>query len=166
MTSRRVVTNEKENDETSAAASTRLTRSKSAAVTEDVVTKKPLQSKKSAMNTQPLRKRSALGDLSNVGKGENIEGKKAQGKGGLVSKAAQPTGVQKNLSRTNSVRSVLGAKDTNKKPELKRTGSGVLAGKRKTSSTSSNTLSIKEETPADEEQPSRKKIHLAVEEKV
>jgi hypothetical protein len=118
------------------------------------------------MNTQPLRKRSALGDVSNVTKGETIEGKKSQGKGGLVSKAAQPTGVQKNLSRTNSSRSVLGTKDTNKKAEVKRTGSGVLAGKRKTSSTSSNTLSIKEETPAEDEQPSRKKIHLEVEQRV
>lgn len=80
------------------------------------------------------------------------------GKAGLVSKAAQPTGVQKNLSRTNSSRSALGAKDANKKAEVKRTGSGVLAGKRKTSSSSSNI--IKEETPAEDEQPSRKKIHI------
>ena len=128
-------------------------------------TKKPLQSKKSAINTQPLRKRSALGDVSNVTKGDIVEGKKAVGKG-LVSKASQPTGIQKNtLSRTNSSRSVLGAKDTNKKSsEVKRTGSGVLAGKRKTSSTS--TLSIKEETPADDDQPSRKKIHLEVEQHI
>ena len=143
-------------------ASTRLTRSKSAVVGENEVgsgaAKKPLQSKKSATNTQPLRKRAALGDVT---KGDVVEGKKAAGKG-LVSKAAQPTGIQKNtLSRTNSSRSVLGAKDTNKKSsEVKRTGSGVLAGKRKTSSTS--TLSIKEETPAEDDQPSRKKIHLEV----
>ena len=83
-------------------------------------------------------------------------------KGGLVSKASQPTGVQKNLSRTNSSRSVLGPRDANNKSEPKRTGSGVLAGKRKTSSISSNTLSIKEETPVEDEQPSRKKIHLEV----
>lgn len=86
-----------------------------------------------------------------------VEGKKTLGKAGLVSKAAQPTGIQKNLSRTNS-RSALGAKDVNKKAEVKRTGSGVLAGKRKTSSTSSTM--IKEETPAEDDQPSRKKIHI------
>lgn len=156
---RRAVTNE--NDENSAVGTTRLTRSKSAAFSEDSTSgaKKPLQSKKATAN-QPLRKRAALNDLSNVTKGELAEGKKNVGKGGLVSKASQPTGVQKNLSRTNSSRSALSTKDTNKKPEPKRTGSGVLAGKRKTSSTSSNTASIKEETPAEDEQPSRKKIHI------
>jgi hypothetical protein len=95
-----------------------------------------------------------------------MEGKKPLGKSGLVSKASQPSGVQKNLSRTSSTRSILGNKDANKKSELKRTGSGVMAGKRKTSSTSSNTLSIKEETPAEDGQPSRKKIHLEAQEHV
>ena len=87
---------------------TRLTRSKSAAFSEDSTSgaKKPLQSKKATAN-QPLRKRAALNDLSNVTKGEIVEGKKNVGKGGLVSKASQPTGVQKNLSRTNSSRSAL-----------------------------------------------------------
>jgi hypothetical protein len=111
---------------------------------------------------QPLRKRAALGDVSNVTKGDVVDVKKNVGKGGLVSKAAQPTGVQKSLSRTNSSRSVLGAKDMNKKSsDAKRTGSGsgVMAAKRKTSE-SSSTFSIKEETPAEEEQPLRKKIHI------
>ena len=157
-----------ENDENSATGTTRLTRSKSAAFTEDVVgaAKKPLQSKKSGVNTQatqPLRKRAALGDVSNVTKGDVVvDGKKNAGKGGLVSKAAQPTGVQKSLSRTNSSRSVLGTKDMNKKSsDGKRngSGSGVMAAKRKTSE-SSSTFSIKEETPAKEEQPLRKKIHI------
>jgi hypothetical protein len=130
-----------------------------------VSAKKPLQSKKSGVNTQvaqPLRKRAALGDVSNVTKGDVVDVKKNAGKGGLVSKAAQPTGVQKSLSRTNSSRSVLGAKDMNKKSsDVKRTGSGsgVMAVKRKTSE-SSSTFSIKEETPAEEEQPLRKKIHI------
>jgi G2/mitotic-specific cyclin 1/2 len=162
-TSRRVVTNE--NDENSTVANTRLTRSKSAAFdTTDsgAAVKKPLQSKKSGINNQPLHKRAALGDVSNVNKSEVADGKKAAGKVGLVSKASQPTGIQKSLSRTNSTRSVLGAKDVNKKSELKRTGSGVLAGKRKTTSSSSTTLSIKEEIPAEDEQPSRKKIHLDI----
>ena len=160
-TSRRVVTNE--NDENSTVANTRLTRSKSAAFdTTDTGAgaKKPLHAKKTGINNQPLRKRAALGDVSNVNKSEVVEGKKAGGKVGLVSKASQPTGVQKSLSRTNSTRSVLGAKDVNKKSEPKRTGSGVLAGKRKTTSSSSTALSTKEETPVEDEQPSRKKIHL------
>lgn len=117
--------------------------------------KKPLQSKKAAVNTQRPSVRSTLGDISNVRKNENVEGKKAVGKSVTVSKAAQPTGVQKNGSRNNS-RTALGAKDTNKKAEPKRTGSGL--NKRKTSSTSS--AMIKEETPAEDEQPSRKKIHI------
>ncbi|CZT48269.1 probable G2/mitotic-specific cyclin-B1 [Rhynchosporium secalis] len=160
---RRAVTNE--NDENSAVGTTRLTRSKSAAFSEDSTSgaKKPLQSKKVISNNQPLRKRAALGDVSNVTKGEVIEGKKTVGKAGLVSKASQPTGVQKNLSRTNSSRSALSTKDTNKKADPKRTGSGVLAGKRKTASTST---SIQEETPAEDEQPSRKKIHIEVEQTV
>ena len=41
-----------------------------------------------------------------------------------------------------------------------------MGGKRKVSSTSSSTLSVKEETPAEDEQPLRKKIHLEVEQKV
>jgi hypothetical protein len=82
----------------------------------------------------------------------------------LVSKAAQPTGITKNtLSRTNSTRSVLGPKDNNKKAEPKRTGSGVLAGKRKTSS---STASLKHEQIDEDEEPSRKKVHLSVEKKV
>jgi hypothetical protein len=117
-----------------------------------------LQSKKAAVNAQPLRKRAALGDVSNVTKGEAIEGKKPAAKG-LVSKAAQPLGVQK-MSRTSSTRSVLGTKDANKK-ESKRTGSGVMAAKRKTSSISSNVA--KEETPVEDEEPVRKKIHLELE---
>ncbi|KAG9238617.1 putative G2/mitotic-specific cyclin-B [Amylocarpus encephaloides] len=161
--SRRAPTNE--NDENSATATTRLTRSKSAAFSgEEIVSKKPLQSKKSGVNNQPLRKRAALGDVSNVTKGDAVDGKKTTGKSGLVSKSAQPTGVQK-LSRTNSARPALGSKEANKKTDVKRSGSGAIQSqKRKSASTSSSTL--KEETPAEDEQPSRKKIHLEVKEKV
>lgn len=151
-----------ENDENGVAPA-RLTRSKAASNENDVdvPAKKALQTKKSAVNTQPPRKRAALGDVSNVTKAEITEGKKPTVKGGLVSKAAQPTGIQKNVSRTNSSRSIASTKEPAKKVELKRSGSGVMApGKRKTSSTSSNTMSIKEETPVEDEQPSRKKIHL------
>lgn len=126
--------------------------------------KKPLQSKKAAANSQPLRKRAALGDVSNVTKVEVMDSKKNVVKG-LVSKAAQPIGVQKSLSRANSTRSVLSTKDANKKTaEVKRTGSGVLAGKRKTSSTSTS-LSIKEEIPVEDEEPVRKKMHIEAEKK-
>ena len=155
-----MVTNENDENEV---GTTRLTRSKAAGFADDTAhatTQKSLHSKKSAVNGQPARKRSALGDVSNVAKGEAVEGKKAVGKG-LVSKASQPTGVQKNtLSRTSSSRSALVAKDLNKKTELKRSGSGLIAsGKRKTSSTSTASLSIKDTTVEDQE-PSRKKIHI------
>lgn len=136
------------------------------------MTQKPLQSKKSALgsNTQPLqRKRAALGDVSNVTKGDIVESKKALGGGkvGLVSKAAQPTGITKSLTRTGSTRSVLGVKDTNKtttKAELKRTGSGsgvlgVAHKKRQTTSSARTTLPVNEETPVEDEEPARKKFH-------
>lgn len=133
------------------------------------IASKPLQTKKSALNatTQHQRKRAALGDVSNVTKGEVVEGKKPLGGGkpGLISKASQPTGVQKNISRTNSTRSVLGAKDNNKKTsstELKRTasGSGVLGAihKKRQTTSSTSSLSIKE-TPAEDDEPARKKLH-------
>ena len=101
------------------------------------------------------------------------------GKVGLVSKAAQNAGVQK-LSRTNSSRSILGAKDNNKKTaavELKRpaSGSGVMGGavkKRHTGSAASQ-HSIKEKTPVSENEPPKKNApvveiekHVAVEIKV
>lgn len=164
ITSRRAVTNENDENNVGAAA-TRLTRSKSAAFDTDASSGpvKKLQTKKSSATIQPLRKRAALGDVSNVTKVESVvEGKKANAKVGLVSKAAQPTGVQKNTSRATSTRSVLGLKDANKKAETKRSGSGVTAGKRKGGSSNS----VKEETPIEDEQPSRKKVHLAVKEEI
>ncbi|KAB8291284.1 hypothetical protein EYC80_009970 [Monilinia laxa] len=164
-TSRRAPTNE--NDENVVGVTTRLTRSKAAAfVTEEVTgaVKKPLASKKSTTNTQPARKRAALGDVSNVAKGgDAAEAKKPAAKGGLVSKASQPTGVTK-----NSTRSALGAKDTNKKSLSKAAGSGVM--KRKTTAAAaaaaaSITTSVKEETSVEDEQPSRKKVHIEPEKK-
>lgn len=133
--------------------------------------KKALATKKSAANasisnTAPgQRKRAALGDVSNVTKTEpndSKEGKKAlSGKAGLVSKAAQNAGVQK-LSRANSSRSILGAKDQNKKTassDLKRpaSGSGVMGGaikKRNTGSTGSQ-QSIKENADSENEPPQK-----------
>ncbi|KAI9716435.1 MAG: hypothetical protein M1812_005330 [Candelaria pacifica] len=170
----RTVTNE--NDENG--GTTRLTRAKAAALAapEDgvnVATKKALQTKIST--AAPLqRKRAALGDVSNVTKGEPTEGKDGKkalsGKTGLVSKASQHAGVQK-ASRPISQRSILGTKDMNKKAtsaDLKRpaSGSGVLGGiqkKRNTSSTSSH-HTIKEETPVEENlEPPRKKAFQGVE---
>lgn len=152
-----------ENDEN--VGTTRVTRAKAAALTGDDgatgLVHKPLQSKKSVLNANPTtRKRAALGDVSNVTKGEAVEGKKALGgKVGLVSKASQPTGVQK-ISRTNSTRTTLGTKDSNKAASLKRpaSGSGALGGvqKKRLTSSSTNTSSIKEETP--EEAEPRKKL--------
>ncbi|KAA8567131.1 hypothetical protein EYC84_010196 [Monilinia fructicola] len=120
--------------------------------------------KKSTINTQPARKRAALGDVSNVAKGgDAAEAKKPAAKGGLVSKASQPTGVTK-----NSTRSALGAKDANKKSLSKAAGSGVM--KRKTTAAAaaaaaSIATSVKEETPVEDEQPSRKKVHIEPEKK-
>ncbi|APA14744.1 hypothetical protein SS1G_06752 [Sclerotinia sclerotiorum 1980 UF-70] len=161
-TSRRAPTNE--NDENVAGVTTRLTRSKSAAFTTEEATgaiKKPLASKKSTANTQPLRKRAALGDVSNVAKGgDAVEAKKPAAKSGLVSKASQPTGVTK-----NSTRSALGAKDANKKSLSKAAGSGVM--KRKTAAAAATiAASVKEETPVEDEQPSRKKVHIEAEKRI
>lgn len=163
-----------ENDEN--VSSTRLTRAKAAALSVDDVkgaAEKPLQNKKPSTNAnpQPVRRRAALGDVSNVPKGDApADGKKEKaGKVGLVSKAAQPTGVQKNVSRSSSTRPALGSKDANKRApaELKRTasGSGVLGGiskKRSTTTTNATAQPIKEALVEDEE-PARKKVHTAEE---
>ncbi|KAF2223010.1 cyclin-like protein [Elsinoe ampelina] len=126
---RRAATNE--NDEN--AATTRLTRAKAAALettnVADPPAKKPLTKRATSTNNlttgvQPARKRSALGDVSNVNKSENTEGK-TLGKGGLA-KSQKPTGITK-ISRTTS-RQALVPKGSNSS-ELKRSapssGSGV-----------------------------------------
>lgn len=156
-----------------------MTRAKAAALAapDDLgagLAKKPLQARKSTNNLNTTnaapggRKRAALGDVSNVTKLEVLDakdGKKAlNGKAGLVSKATQNAGIQK-VSRTNSSRSILGTKDTTKKAaavELKRpaSGSGVMGGaikKRHTGSTGSQ-QSVKEDTPASENEPPKKKV--------
>ena len=100
------------------------------------VTKKTVQTKKtvssvSAANVAQPRKRAALGDVSNVIKSEVDSTKETkrplQNKSGLVSKAAQPSRVQK-TSRPNGTRSILGAKDKNAPSESKRPASGSGAG--------------------------------------
>lgn len=142
--------------------------------------KKPLASKKSSSNVSATnaapqqRRRPALGDVSNVTKNDAVDLKDVKdakeakrtvsGKATLVPKATtQNAGVQK-LSRTNSSRSILAAKDNNKKAgaaELKRpaSGSGVMSAvhkKRNTGSTGSQ-QSVKEETPASENEPPKQK---------
>ncbi|SPQ18983.1 757c7644-b091-46a8-8a87-25968dafb91e [Thermothielavioides terrestris] len=152
----RSVTNE--NDENSNATA-RVTRAKAAAtlnVDELAMPTKPLLSKKTAAHANPARKRAVLGDVSNVTKVEAADGKKPVGKPGLVSKAAQPTGIQK---KTTATRSALTTKEINKKAETKRTGPGsIVAQKRKTLSTAATSAAVKENTP-EEGKPSRKKVH-------
>ena len=145
-----------ENDENGDVNTTRLTRAKAAALTANdaqanpSLAKKPLQTKKASTNTLNAgqRRRPALGDVTNAAKGAETqeEGKKVAGnKPILASKAAKPAGVQK-LSRANSSRSALGAKDNNAKPapsDLKRpgSGSGVLGdGHRKRVHTSTSAV--------------------------
>ncbi len=169
-----------ENDENSSVA-TRVTRAKAAALTtaddQANISKKPLQTKRSAASTNTLngqqRRRAALGDVTNAAKGvESQEEKKALGvtKPALASKAARPAGVQK-LGRTNSTRSALGSKDSNTKSkagELKRSGSGsgVLGdGHRKRVHTSTSTTQSTEETIVAEE-PSRQKSPKVTKEEV
>jgi G2/mitotic-specific cyclin 2 len=138
-----------------------MTRAKAAALDAEPV-KAVLQTKKAAVNanTAGQRKRNALGDVTNAGKAEVVEGKKplAAKTGGLVSKAAQPTGIQKNHGRTTSTaRSIVASKEA-KKTELKRNGSGIgvsvaASQKRKVASTI-----VKQDVLAGEE-PARKKAN-------
>ena len=144
--------------------------------------KKALVTKRSTTNTSTAssipgqRKRAALGDVSNVTKNEVVEGKEGKkalsGKAGLVSKAAPSAGVQK-ISRTNSNRSILGAKDNNKRAasaELKRpaSGSGVMGAATKKRHTGSNgsQQSIKEERADSENEPPRTKTIVSEVERV
>jgi G2/mitotic-specific cyclin 1/2 len=143
-----------------------MTRAKSAALHLDELSmpSKALQSKKSVTNSNlqaGQRKRAALGDVSNVGKGEAAEGKKATLKPGLVSKAAQPTGVQK--TRTTTSRTALATKESKKNADVKRAGSGsgaIGVQKRKVS-----TASAVENSGVENREPSRKKVHTMESEK-
>ena len=159
----------------------RLTRAKAAALAgpDDQVptglAKKPLQSKKSAVNvtvssTAPAqKKRPALGDRSNIVKNETVEvkeGKKATvGRPALVSKATtQNAGVQKS-SKAASTRSMLEPKDPNKsvrRPISEQGGTmGGAAKKRRTNSNASRQV-VKEETPQVENEPP-KEDNVAIE---
>lgn len=140
-----------ENDENSADVTTRLTRAKAATLKVDELAmpaKTALQSKKTAVNANPTRKRAALGDLSNVTKGELAEGKKTAGKTGLVSKAAHPTGIQKKTA----ARTALSAKPTNSKAAAeKKSGAGAVSGNKRTRTATS--APVKEEGTVEAEPP-------------
>ncbi|KAF2018834.1 A/B/D/E cyclin [Aaosphaeria arxii CBS 175.79] len=169
----RAITNE--NDEN--AATTRVTRAKSAALSStdaaDVPKKAALQTKKStatlgANGAAQTRKRAALGDVSNVTKNEPIgagakdgkDGKKpVVSKAGPLTKAAHPTKIQK-PSRANSTRSVLPPKEKPAGPGGKRPASGSgIAGhatkKRITSNASTKTLQEEDPEEAENVAPQR-----------
>ena len=139
-------------DENAEAGSTqRLTRAKAAALetTGGDPPKKALTTKRSTTvpsnGTLGARKRTALGDVSNVAKKEPMEngdGKKdALGKPTLA-KTLKPTGIQKQPARTNSTRTVLGQKVGNtatsdpKKRPASGSGVGVPVTKKRQTSTS------------------------------
>lgn len=160
-----------ENDENG--PSTRLTRAKAAALTTGdapvagAAAKKTLQTKKAATNTTTgvPRRRAALGDVSNVSKGENGETKDAKkptaSKAGLNSKATSQMGGVQKLTRTNTSRTALGQRDSNAKKltETRRptSKSGITAGSQMKRTSSQK--SIKEETLQAEEPP-RKKVDV------
>lgn len=126
----RIVSNE--NDENNV-TTTRMTRAKAAALSVDELampTKATLQTKKKTATNgtaaATTRTRGILGDVSNVAKVGGVEGKKATGKAGLVSKAAQTNGVKKSTARPTKGGPVLVSKDINK-VEPPRSGSGALS---------------------------------------
>ncbi|KAF2486774.1 cyclin-like protein [Neohortaea acidophila] len=132
-TVRRAVTDEN----AEAIGTQRLTRAKAATLTDDVIAgdppKKALTTKRSATNvtTGPLaRKRTALGDVSNVAKKDPVEKddlkKDVLSRATSLSKSAKPSGIQKQPARLNSTRAPLGQKSSNAAPsDLKRSGSGI-----------------------------------------
>lgn len=138
-----------ENDD-NAAGSRIITRAKSAALNVDelAMPTKALQSKKAAVPANPARKRTALGDVSNVTKTDAVVGKKVAGKPALVSKLAQPSGIQKKSAATittttaRTLRRVLSPKETNLR-------SNPVAAKRPLKA------AIKDDTTVEEPQPKR-----------
>lgn len=153
-----------ENDENT---STRLTRAKAAAGPEDVSkppVKGALQPKKAAVN--PQRKRAALGDVSNFGKNDAPEGKKAAGKVGLVSKTA--AGVQKPASATvrPTTRPALATKEAKRNTSTTDTRKAIPTTTQATTGTAqkrkaqpNTTAAARGDVNDDAEQPIRKKAH-------
>ncbi|EAS36292.3 G2/M-specific cyclin NimE [Coccidioides immitis RS] len=168
----RAVTNE--NDEN--APTTRLTRAKAAAASSHenqlnaAAAKRPLQSKKSSLNsanTGAQRKRAALGDVSNVNKSEGVETMDAKelkkgttSRVGLTSKATTQTGGVQKITRSNTSRSALGVRDANKReaePKRPGSGSGVMGSAQLKRQQSQKFLSANENNAVTDEPP-RKRI--------
>ncbi|KAF2173182.1 hypothetical protein M409DRAFT_49663 [Zasmidium cellare ATCC 36951] len=158
-TARRTVTDENAEN----AGTTRLTRAKAAALDSAAVgdpPKKALTTKRStttaANGTLGTRKRTALGDVSNVAKKEpagNADAKKDP-----LSKPLKPAGIQKQQpSRANSTttRTVLGQKNSNTSSELKRPASvsGVAghATKKRNTSAAKPRRDVEEDDEEDSE---------------
>lgn len=156
-----------ENDENSGSTRTTRARAKAAAIVGDDVPTKGLQSKKTAVNAPQagLRKRAALGDVSNVTKVDVVaDGKKAiAGKVAAVSKTAHPGGIQKKATTTNAPRTALVPKQLNKKvePKLSGSGSGSLAPAQKRKALQPTSSNPKEESSQELGEPVRKKLHSA-----
>lgn len=116
---------------------------------------KPLQSKRTAANANPARKRAVLGDVSNVTKTEAAETKKPAAKASLVSKAAGPTGIKKTTTRSTAA-----TKEVSKNVEPKRSGPGsIVAQKRKVLKEAPANAGVKREDSPEEGEPIRKRVH-------
>ncbi|KAK4560455.1 G2/mitotic-specific cyclin [Recurvomyces mirabilis] len=128
-TARRAIT-----DENAETGTQRLTRAKAAALETSAADppKKALTTKRSitapSNGTLGARKRTALGDVSNVVKkdpSENVDGKKSGVEKPTLVKAAKPAGITKQPARNSSTRTALGGKTSNNaSSELKRPASG------------------------------------------
>ena len=114
---------------------------------------KALQTKKTALNSNTARVRAALVDVSNVTKVDAVEGKKPLGRPGLVSKAAQPTGIQK---KPGTARPVGEKKEATKKTE-KRSGPGSIVSQKRKTLQGLDTNTAPKETVDGE--PTRKRPH-------
>ncbi|WPG99586.1 A/B/D/E cyclin [Acrodontium crateriforme] len=155
-TTRRAVTDENAEN----VGTTRLTRAKAAAleVNPGDVPKKALATKRSTTtmaNGTLGRKRTALGDVSNVAKKDPSEA--ADAKKSILSKTTKPAGIQKQPARSNSTRTVLAAKTSNASSDLKRPASGAGAAgpitKKRNVSASKPKVEIDEEDAAENVPP-------------
>jgi G2/mitotic-specific cyclin 1/2 len=152
-----------------ATATTRLTRAKAAALDTtvgDPPKKAVLATKRStattATNAAIGRKRTALGDVSNVVKKDATENgdKKDMLAKGMLSKTAKPAGITKQPARATSTRTVLGQKTTtNASSELKRPASGsggvVPASKKRNTSTTKPKRELDDEEDEENAPPSK-----------
>jgi G2/mitotic-specific cyclin 2 len=149
-------------DENAETGTQRLTRAKAAALETSAgePPKKVLATKRTTTaasnGTLGNRKRTALGNISNVNRkesNENADGKKNDLEKPTLSKAAKPTGIQKQPTRTSSTRTALGSKPANTaSSDLKRpaSGSGVTGHITKKRNTSAS-KPIKTEIDEDED---------------